>query len=129
MKSTWVNRTLALSVVVLLCLVAACARAELTGAVSGWVWVDHAGPFAYAQNESSWLYFADTAPGEEYWFYNYSTAQWSTKGPDGWLWFNLPVVYSPAEDAWFYVQEPPSGGSVYHYAAGQWTLLYHMVYP
>jgi hypothetical protein len=104
---------------IVLCLVPVMAPA----ATSGWVWGADNGYF-YSVNEGGWLYFADpVVPSEEWFFFNFNTQRWSTMGPEHWMWFQLPYVYSLDAGCWIYVAIPPSGIWVYHFLTQQWLPL------
>ena len=129
MKSAAVRRFLALSAVVMFLLVPGLARATVANtALSGWTWGEPSTAYMYVSNETNWIYIADAASTNDYWFYDFSTTNWTQAAnggaPQNWLWWTAPYLYDLDTGHWMYVQQPARGGWVYHFKTAQWTWMF-----
>ena len=91
-------------------------------ALSGLIYMPPDVPdIGYSLDEDDYLYFYSSEP---VWNYNFTTGEWNTVGPEGWIYAEWPFIYEldTATTLWFAL--PPEGGLwVYHFSTGQWEVL------
>lgn len=106
-----------------LCLAIATAMVGLAPRAQAWIpqgWVCAQLPYYYANKDATWYWFNDNLPvsdmttGQVGWFRDRLNSNW--------LYFNLPWVYSQAQNKWYYVWLDRNAW-VCNMRTSQWTIF------